>query len=54
MKQPLIKKSHRGLLHEDLGVPKGQKIPAAKLAQALRSPDPAVKKRAVFAKNFGA
>lgn len=27
-----------GALHEDLGVPKGQKIPAAKLAAAAKKP----------------
>lgn len=48
-----IKPSHKGELHRDLGVPQGQKIPAAKLAQARNSPDPAERKRAVFAENFG-
>lgn len=46
-----IKKSHEGLLHKDLHVPQGQKIPAAKLEKALHSPDPDVRKRANFAKN---
>lgn len=46
-----IKPSHRGMLHEDLGVPEGQKIPAGKLAAAKRSSDPAVRKRATFAAN---
>jgi len=27
---------HPGALHEDLGVPKGQKIPAGKIAQAAK------------------
>jgi len=45
-----IKKSHRGLLHKDLGVKQGEKIPASKLK--VKSTDsPAVKKRKVFAQN---
>ena len=46
-----IKKEHQGLLHKNLGVPKGQKIPAKKLSKALHSSNKAVKKRAVFAEN---
>jgi hypothetical protein len=46
-----IKPSHKGLLHKDLGVPSGEKIPAAKLQAALHSDDPAVRKRANFARN---
>ena len=46
-----IKKSHEGLLHKDLGVKKGEKIPAGKLAKAEHSKSAAVRKRAVFAKN---
>jgi len=44
-----IKKSHEGLLHKDLHVPAGQKIPESKIEQAKHSPDPAVRKRANFA-----
>ena len=45
-----IKKANRGLLHKNLGVPKGKKIPAGKLA--VKSTDsPAIKKRKVFAQN---
>jgi hypothetical protein len=51
LKKPMIKPSHKGLLHEDLGVPQGKTIPAEKLAEALRSPSPAIRKRANFAKN---
>jgi hypothetical protein len=29
---------HPGALHKELGVPKGQKIPAAKLAAAAKKP----------------
>lgn len=46
-----IKPSHKGLLHKDLGVAAGHKIPAKKLAKAEHSSDPAVRKRAVFAEN---
>jgi hypothetical protein len=46
-----IKKSHRGLLHRDLGVKEGEKIPAGKLAAAKNSSDPAERKRATFAAN---
>ncbi len=46
-----IKPSHKGLLHAKLGVPQGQPIPAAKLAAAKNSPNPATRKQAVFAEN---
>lgn len=46
-----IKASHKGLLHKNLGVPAGKPIPAAKLAKAKNSSDPAVRKRATFAQN---
>lgn len=46
-----IKPSHKGKLHEDLGVPQGEKIPESKLAAAKDSPDPSVRKRATFAEN---
>jgi hypothetical protein len=48
-----IKPSHRGLLHEKLGVPQGEKIPKAKIEKAAHSNDPVLKKEAVFAENFG-
>lgn len=48
-----IKPSHRGLLHEKLGVPKGEKIPEAKINKAKKSSSPALRKEATFAKNFG-
>lgn len=44
-----IKPSHKGLLHKDLGVPQGQKIPEAKIEKAAHSPDAALAKRARFA-----
>jgi hypothetical protein len=46
-----IKPSHKGLLHKNLHVAAGSKIPAGKLAKAKHSSDPAVRKRAVFAEN---
>jgi hypothetical protein len=46
-----IKKSHEGQIHKDLNVAPGDPIPAAKLAKALHSNDPAIQKRAQFAKN---
>jgi hypothetical protein len=46
-----IKPSHKGLLHKELGVASGSKIPAAKLAKAKNSSNPAERKRATFAEN---
>lgn len=46
-----IKPSHKGKLHEALGVAPGKPIPAAKLEKATHSSNPALKKEAVFAKN---
>lgn len=45
-----IKPANRGKLHARLKVPSGETIPAAKLAAALRSPDPSLRKEALFAK----
>lgn len=45
-----IKKANRGLLHKNLGVPKGKKIPANKLA-IKKTDSTAVKKRKTFAIN---
>lgn len=44
-----IKPSHKGLLHEKLGVPQGQKIPQPKIAAAENSTSPALRKEATFA-----
>jgi len=46
-----IKKSHEGLLHKDLGVKQGEKIPADKLEAAKKNASPAEKKRIQFAEN---
>ena len=56
---PAFKKKHgihlnpanKGKLHETLGVPAGQKIPAQKLAAATHSPNELTRKRAQFAEN---
>lgn len=48
---PLIKPGRKGLLHEKLGVPKGKTIPAEDLLKALKSPSPATRKEANFARN---
>ena len=42
---------HPGLLHEETGTPKGQKIPESKILAEKHSSDPAVRKRATFAEN---
>lgn len=49
---PVIKKSHRGLLHQHLGIPQGSKIPLSKLMAAKKSSSPQIKKEANFAVNF--
>jgi hypothetical protein len=46
-----INPANKGKLHAALGVPQGQKIPAAKLAAAKKSKNPAVRKEANFAVN---
>lgn len=46
-----IKPANKGLLHQNLGVPASQPIPAKNLAKAAATGSPAVKKRAVFAEN---
>lgn len=46
-----IKAANKGLLHKKLGVPAGDKIPAAKVAAAKKSASPALRKEATFAQN---
>lgn len=43
---------HPGALHEELGVPKGEKIPESKMDEALHSDNPEEKKRAEFAEEL--
>ena len=44
--------AHKGLLHKELGVKPGDKIPAAKLDKATQSSNPALRKRAFLAKTL--
>jgi hypothetical protein len=50
MAAPTINPAHKGLLHEDLGIPKGEPIPAGKLMRALHAKNPDERKRANFAR----
>ena len=43
---------HPGALHQKLGVPQGQKIPAAKLAKAAHSSNPTTRKQVALAKTL--
>ncbi len=43
---------HPGALHRELGVPQGQKIPAAKVEKAAHSSNPTLAKRARFAETL--
>lgn len=45
---------HPGALHQQLGVPQGEKIPSSKLRAAVEGADgPLAKKRAELAKTLG-
>ena len=44
---------HPGALHKSLGVAQGKKIPAAKMAQALKSKNPRMRRMANLAKTLG-
>ena len=46
-----IKKSHKGLLHKDMGIPSGEKISEKKLESEKKSAGPAERKRIQFAEN---
>ena len=46
-----IKPSHKGLLHKNLKVKQGEKIPLSALQHAKHSSSPAERKRATFALN---
>jgi hypothetical protein len=43
---------HKGLLHEKLGVPVGEKIPAKKMAKAAKSKSPTIRKEVALAKTL--
>lgn len=49
---PKIKKSRRGLLHDKLGIPRGEKIGEARLERAAHSRSPSMRSEANFALNF--
>ena len=51
MAKPMIKPSHKGRLHEALGIAAGKSIPASELMDALHSDDPHMRKMANFAHN---
>jgi hypothetical protein len=53
-KHKFIKKAtkNKGLLHEHLGVPEGEKIPEEKLRAALHSGNPTIRKEAVLARTL--
>lgn len=46
-----IKPSHKGLLHEKLGVPASKKISPGAIARAKNSSSPALRKEVTFAQN---
>jgi len=45
---------HPGALHEELGIPVGQKIPEARLKAAEHSANPTVRRRAISAEGLKA
>jgi hypothetical protein len=49
--KPMIKPSHKGLLHKSLGVAQGEKISHTQLVYAAGHSNEAVRKRAQFALN---
>ena len=46
-----IKPSHKGKLHEDLGIAANKPIPLSRMLAAKKSSNPAERKRATFAVN---
>lgn len=48
----VIKKTHRGLLHKNLGVSRGKKLTVKELERAKHSKSLAVRKRAQYAINM--
>lgn len=57
MNAPMIKPSHRGLLHKELGIPQGEKISFSTLAnaksRAKKTGNAKLMKQTTFAENFG-
>jgi len=54
MAKPFNPGGHKGKLHRELGVPEGQKIPAARLAAATRSRNPEIRRDAIRARTMKA
>ena len=52
MAKPFKPGGTKGKLHREIGVPVGQKIPPEKLASALKSSNPEIKRDAVRAKTM--
>lgn len=44
----------KGALHEELGIPLGEKIPESKLESAAHSSNPTLRRRAISAEGFRA
>ena len=51
--QKAIKPSNKGVLHRELDVPEGKKIPTSKLKKAEHSKNPTERKRANLAATLG-
>lgn len=52
MTKPFKPGGEKGKLHREIGVPAGQKIPAAKLASAVHSKNPEIRRDAIRAKTM--
>jgi hypothetical protein len=51
-KKPFNPGGQKGKLHRELGVPVGKKIPAAKMAAALKSKNPEIRRDAIRARTM--
>jgi hypothetical protein len=50
--QKALPESSKGKLHRELGVKEGKKIPAKKMAKAMHSKNPTIRKEANLAKTL--
>jgi hypothetical protein len=50
--KPFNPGGHKGKLHRELGIPEGTKIPASRLAAAVRSPNREIRNDAIRAKTM--
>ena len=50
-KKPMIKPSHKGMLHREMGIDPSKPIPSLKLHEALNGADEKERKRIQFALN---